>query len=102
MGFTRPQSKSVRLINGTLGGSVSARVANGELARPARSLVLRGPGRRRLGQGEQGAGSKAVVAHSLEYSALRNALVARLGTRGEQRRVALAVGDRLLYGTRIW
>jgi hypothetical protein len=26
------------------------------LARPARSLVLRGPGRRRLGQGEQGAG----------------------------------------------
>ena len=56
MGFTRPQLKSVRLINGTLGGSVSARVANGELARPARSLVLRGPGRRRLGQGEQGAG----------------------------------------------
>ena len=57
MGFTRPQSKSVRLINGTLGGaSVSARVANGGLARPARSLVLRGPGRRRLGQGEQGAG----------------------------------------------
>ena len=35
---------------------VSARVANGGLARPARSLVLRGPGRRRLGQGEQGAG----------------------------------------------
>lgn len=56
MGFTRPQLKSVRLINGTLGGSVSARVANGGLARPARSLVLRGPGRRRLGQGEQGAG----------------------------------------------
>ena len=56
MGFTRPQSRSVRLINGTLGGSVSARVANGGLARPARSLVLRGPGRRRLGQGEQGAG----------------------------------------------
>ena len=47
---------SVRLINGTLGGSVSARVANGGLARPARGLVLRGPGRRRrrLGQGEQG------------------------------------------------
>ena len=51
-----PQLKSARLINGTLGGSVSARVANGGLARPARSLVLRGPGRRRLGQGEQGAG----------------------------------------------
>ena len=56
MGFTRSQLRSVRLINGTLGGSVSARVANGGLARPARSLVLRGPGRRRLGQGEQGAG----------------------------------------------
>ena len=52
----RQHQRSVRLINGTLGGSVSARVANGGLARPARSLVLRGPGRRRLGQGEQGAG----------------------------------------------
>ena len=46
MGFTRPHVKSARLINGTLGGSVSARVANGGLARPARSLgVSRGPGR---------------------------------------------------------
>ena len=38
---------------------------------------------------------KAVVAHSLLYSALRNALVVRPGTRGEQHRVALAVGDRV-------
>ena len=39
--------------------------------------------------------AEVVVAHSLEYSALRNALVAALGTRGEQHRVALAVGDRV-------
>ena len=44
--------KSVRLINGTLGGSVSARVANrGLLARPAQSLVHRGPGERRVREG---------------------------------------------------
>ena len=51
MGFTRPHVKSVRLINGTLGGSVSARVANRGLARPARSLVHRGPGERRVREG---------------------------------------------------
>ena len=31
MGFTRPQSKSARLINGTPGGSVSTQAAKGAL-----------------------------------------------------------------------
>ena len=41
----------VSVANGTLGGSVSARVANRGLARPARSLVHRGPGERRVREG---------------------------------------------------
>ena len=46
--------KSARLINGTLGGSVSARVANRGLARPAQSLVHRGPGERRVREARRG------------------------------------------------